>query len=390
MSKLRNERGSSPARAPAFPRSHVAVIGGGPIGLETALAAVNSGHTVRVYERSCVGGNIDCWGHVTLFTPFGINASSAGQAALNSQNIRLPGAHELLTGHEFRNRYLLPLSRMEPLQGCIHQGCEVVTVGRPHLWKGDDIASTKRSDDGFQLLIREHVKQSTREFFAFADYVFDCSGTYTHHNWMGAGGIPAIGERAILSEHDYRIPDVLGQDRGRFANRSTLIAGSGFSAATAAVAIHELSLQFPQSRAVWLTRSRRHPPIASIENDTLPERSRLARQANELAVSDSTACRWLPDSCVHQLHRKNNGQIEVQLSSGDAPTHIEVVDQVIVQTGFRPDRTLYEELHVHECYASQGPMKLAATRMATQSPDCMAQPASEADALLNPEPHLFI
>jgi hypothetical protein len=139
-----------------------------------------------------------------------------------------------------------------------------------------------------------------------------------------------------------------------------------------------------------LTRTRRHPPIASIENDTLPERSRLAQQANELAVSNSTACRWLPDSCVHQLHHTSHGQIEVQLSSDDAPTHTETVDQVIVQTGFRPDQTLYEELHVHECYVSQGPMKLAANLIATRSPDCMALPASGADALLNPEPHLFI
>ena len=63
---------------------------------------------------------------------------------------------------------------------------------------------------------------------------------------------------------------------------------------------------------------------------------------------------------------------------------------MIVQTGYRPDRSLYEELQVHECYASQGPIKLAATLMASQSQDCMTQPTNGEEVLLNPEPQLFI
>src|SRR3989442_1745674 len=36
------------------------------------------------------------------------------------------------------------------------------------------------------------------------------------------------------------------------------------------------------------------------------------------------------------------------------------VDRIIGNVGYTPDTNLYRELQVHECYASLGPMKLAA------------------------------
>ena len=382
---------SESAAAPAAERSaRVAIIGAGPIGLETALAAVQAGHSVRIYERTNVAANVNSWGHITLFTPFAINASTAGQAILAAHNEPLPSPEALLTGHEFRDQYLLPLSRIQALADCIHAHCEVVAVGRPHLWKADDVADSKRANDGFQLLIRDHSSERSHEFVSTADYVCDCSGTYPHHNWMGAGGIPAIGEQDVLCEQDYRIPDILGRDCERFANRATMIVGSGYSAATAVVSLHEMSQRFPQTQAIWLTRTDRRPPLSDIADDTLPERRQLVRRANALARADAAACRWYPSSRVHQLQRNTAGQIAVRLSTANESPRTELVDQVIVQTGYRPDRSLYEELQVHECYASQGPIKLAATLMASQSQDCMTQPTSGEEVLLNPEPQLFI
>ena len=39
-------------------------------------------------------------------------------------------------------------------------------------------------------------------------------------------------------------------------------------------------------------------------------------------------------------------------------------DHLVSLTGYRPNADLYRELHVHQCYASDGPMKLAATLLA--------------------------
>ncbi len=82
----------------------------------------------------------------------------------------------------------------------------------------------------------------------------------------------------------------------------------------------------------------------------------------------------------------------VQLAQGDTVRQ-EEVDEVIVNTGFGPDDSLYRELQVHECYASRGPMKLSAALLAAQgglSGDCTALPAFGADVLRNPEPDFFI
>lgn len=49
-----------------------------------------------------------------------------------------------------------------------------------------------------------------------------------------------------------------------------------------------------------------------------------------------------------------------------------------------------EELQVHECYPSQGPIKLAAALLGEASTDCLQQTAKGTDLLRNPEPRFFI
>ena len=70
------------------------------------------------------------------------------------------------------------------------------------------------------------------------------------------------------------------------------------------------------------------------------------------------------------------------------------VDRLISLTGFRPDAGIYSELHVHQCYASDGPMKLAATLLAAAAGggggDCLKQAAPGVGTLPNPEPDFFI
>jgi hypothetical protein len=65
-------------------------------------------------------------------------------------------------------------------------------------------------------------------------------------------------------------------------------------------------------------------------------------------------------------------------------------DEIIANVGFRPDRDLYRELQVHECYASEGPMKLAAALAGTPSADCLDQQACGPQTLRNPEPNFYV
>lgn len=68
-------------------------------------------------------------------------------------------------------------------------------------------------------------------------------------------------------------------------------------------------------------------------------------------------------------------------------------DNVIANVGYRPDTSLFQELQVHQCYASEGPMKLAAALLASSgagSADCLAQEAPGPGTMMNPEPRFYI
>jgi hypothetical protein len=75
--------------------------------------------------------------------------------------------------------------------------------------------------------------------------------------------------------------------------------------------------------------------------------------------------------------------------SGEHDGTIEV-DRIIANVGFRPDNRIYEELQIHECYASQGPMKLAAALLGQSGGDCLDQQSCGANSLFNPEPNFYI
>src|SRR5262249_11343947 len=64
--------------------------------------------------------------------------------------------------------------------------------------------------------------------------------------------------------------------------------------------------------------------------------------------------------------------------------------RVIANVGYSPDHDLYRELQVHECYASMGPMKLAAALLKLNSADSLSIPAQGANNLRNPEPNFYI
>lgn len=383
-------------------RARIAIIGAGPIGLEAALLAIESGFDCTVYEKGRIAENVLRWGHVRLFSPFALNASGRGRTALADSPFaeQLPRDSDLLTGCEFARRYLVPLSRLPLLTNRIREQTEVAAVGRSQTWKRELIGKPLRAADPFQLLIRDARGERRIE----ADYVFDCSGTYPHHNWCGAGGIPCVGETDAAAEIEYGLPDLLGQDRDRYIGRTTLVVGDGYSAATAIVSLARLAEIDQRTEAVWLTRRPALAPVQRIDGDSLLERDRIAAMANDLALAVGGPIDWRPATLIREIRRDAEGSrfriaCEQTAAPGDAgregkggaqQTRELIVDRIIANVGYRPDRRLYEELQIHECYASQGPIKLAAQLLGESSTDCLSQETHGADALVNPEPRFFI
>src|ERR671919_2939701 len=94
------------------PPPSIAVIGAGPIGIEAALYAKACGLPVALYDRGGIADHVRRWGHVRLFTPFGMNSTPLGIKTLRAEksSISLPTDTDILTGREFRDAYLVPLA----------------------------------------------------------------------------------------------------------------------------------------------------------------------------------------------------------------------------------------------------------------------------------------
>lgn len=367
----------------------IAILGAGPIGLEAALYARTLNYPVDVYERGQIAEYWQRWGHVRLFSPFGMNSTSLGRSAILKTNPdhEFPGADTCTTGREHRNAYLLPLSKLELLKECLHTETQVLSIGRHGLLKEDFPGDARRAKQPFRLLLRDNQKRERIEEF---DVVLDCTGTYGQHRWLGDGGIPAAGEMAAEASISYFLEDLTGDRKKSYVGKSVLVVGSGYSAATTVCNLATLAADNQATWTIWLTRGNRTQPILRIANDPLRERDRLAVKANTLATRADDNVEYHPSCRIDRIEYlgQDKGFRVTGTLSGSAKTW--EVDHIIANVGYSPDNSLYRELQVHECYATMGPMKLAAALQGQRGHDCLQVSSGGADNLRNPEPNFYI
>lgn len=370
-------------------RPRLAILGAGPIGLEAALHAHREGFDFDIYEADQVGGNLLRWGHVVLFTPFRTNRSEAGAAAIIRAfpDRALPADDAFLTGREFVEKYLQPLAETPELADHIHPNHRVVMVGRSGMLKAEHIASIRRIRAAFRILLEI---EGEGERVVEADIVIDATGTYGHHNWLGHGGIPAPGERSATPSTSYTLDDITGKDRSLYEGKHVALIGAGYSAATSVVELAKLCEQDRHTCVVWLTAGDHTPPITEIENDRLFARARLAREANRLASQAGGPIRHVPGVTVERLEVTDRDTVTVHAADRSGKEHIFEVHRVIANVGYLPDRSIYRELQVHECYATFGPIKLAGALLSAPTVDCLDRTPAPTQTLAHPEPNFFI
>jgi thioredoxin reductase len=389
---------------------HLVIVGAGPVGLEMAVAALKEdgdAWRVTVIERGeKVAQNMRNWGHVSLFSAWALNTSEHGRSILSELSQPLPDSTQFPTGNELVAGYLDFLSEWisKHERGQVRTATSVAQIGRSGgCLKGVMGAATRRANQ-FNILV---TTGEDDEEYILADAVVDASGTYGNGNFSGNGGIPALGERkAAKGGRIIRdVPDPLGADKERFAGAKDIaVLGSGYSAITTLNALAKLSetlvAEGKEAPSItWLTR-RTGQPYELIDNDPLPQRVVLAEQGNAWAAASDAG-----DDGAKPVVRRVGG-VALQSFGAAAENKLNLVMQVegkeqremevdylVSNCGFRPDTSFSQELQIHQCYASEGPMKLAAAMMAasgTASADCLQQVAPGADTLRNPEPGFFI
>jgi thioredoxin reductase len=331
----------------------IAIVGVGPIGLEAALYARTLNYPVRVFERGQAGEYWQRWGHVRLFSPFGMNSTPLGRAAILAAQPghEFPADDACIMGREHRDRYLLPLSRVSALKDSVHTETAVLAIGRLGLLKEDEPGDPRRARQPFRLLVRDG---KNRERLEEADVVLDCSGTYGQHRWLGDGGIPAAGETAAAPHIVYNLEDVAGERTNTYAGKTVLVVGDGYSAATSVCSLASLATDHPATWVIWLARCQSTQPIRRLANDPLRERDRLAVRANNLATRGDGNVEFHAQSVVDAVEfvGPDKGFRVGARCAGRVRTF--EADRIIANVGYEPDTGLYRELHVPDFQAALG------------------------------------
>jgi hypothetical protein len=352
------------------------IIGAGPAGLECALAARERGLDVLVLEAGHVGENVSSWGFVQLFTPWAMNTTRRGLLHC-TQPLDPAAAHD---GQSFVQHYLLPIARSEALRGRVREGVRVRWIGRSGTSKSELIGDPRRARLPF-VVLAEAAEGVELRFRARA--VVDASGVLQRPRWLGDGGIPALGERECAASIAYQVESLRPEAIG---GRRFAVVGAGYSAAT-------MLEQFLRVRPIdvrcevdWCVSSETGWPLRPIEDDPLPARARLARLASRLAQEGEPGFRLLRGVRVARVAREAE---RVRLQT--AQSSLGPYDRVFAMVGYAPDLSLSEELQFHACYATQGPMRLAAELLAQSAQgDCLKVGDGDTESLRNPEPAFFV
>merc|ERR1711994_355634 len=113
--------------------------------------------------------------------------------------------------------------------------------------------------------------------------------------------------------------------------------------------------------------------------DPLPQRKFLCLAGNEYALGKHEQVQYVNGVYVETVEKTEDGRISLSLLNRETMELSQlVVDTIVSNCGFRPDMDISRELQVHYCYASEGPMKLAATLLGA-SGDCLKQSVGAAD-----------
>lgn len=365
-------------------KPQIAILGSGPTGLEAALAAAEHGYPFTLYEAAPeVAGHMRDWGHVQLFTPWNLDISPRMRRALEAEGRNAPHGEECPTGAELAEQALAPIAELPQLHEALRLGCRVRRIARQGLLKHEEIGSAERARRKFRLLVEDRDGERVEE----ADIVLDCTGN-CQPNALGDGGIPAPGEVAAAPAISHRVPD-LSREAEAWAGQRILLIGAGHSAQTALRDLVELAEAREGTKVIWALRGEK--PEQPLEGDPLPGRTELTARAAALAENPPPALEVVTGVVVDSL-AQNNGHLSVTLRQGQGGSQTVSIDRVLALTGKVGDHQLYRQLQVHECYATSGPMKLAAALLGSSDGggDCLAQSSLGADTLKNPEPGFFI
>ncbi|SHM75099.1 NAD(P)-binding domain-containing protein [Gracilibacillus kekensis] len=329
----------------------IAIIGGGPVGMAAAAHLVKRNKSFILIEKGKeVGPSLLQWKHVRLFSPWEYTIDRVAEELLVSHGWTSPPKEELPTGGEMVRDYLQPLAQLPEIKPHIITGGRVVALQR----YGIDKMKTKgRETFPFEVIYEKDGETHQ----VFASGVIDATGTWETPNPAGASGNIAIGENNNKAHIYYGIPEATGVHRSRYAGKVVAVVGSGHSAINSLLELDRLKEEVPETKILWVLRKKTaNEAYGGGEDDALPARGALGTKARLLVKEGRVE--------VHSPFRidrvKSEGdKLQIKGLTGHQTAQIEGVDEIIVNTGARPDFSYHRELRYQADHALESVPALA-------------------------------
>ncbi len=358
-----------------------AIIGGGPVGLAAAAHLLERGERSILFEAGeRVGASVLDWGHVRMFSPWEFNVDAASVRLLEREGWKMPPAEELPTGAEWVERYLQPLAETPAMRDVIRTGTRVLHISRHNL---DKVKDTEREKSPVQLHI---VDGDGRETLIEARAVIDASGTWREPNPLGANGLPALGETNLRGRLVYGIPDVLGSERERYADRRVMVVGSGHSAINVLLDLIQLRYENPATEIIWVMRGDNLRKVyGGGVDDALPARGQLGLRIRDAV--EAGALEIVAPFAVREVKEMDDGLCVRGVMDGEMQGYY--ADEVIVCTGARPDLAMLRELRLELDPAVEAARRLAPLIDPNLHSCGTVRPHGEPE-LRQPEPDFYI
>lgn len=347
--------------------TRVLVIGGGPMGIAAAIGALDRGHDVTLLERGEIGASLRTWGPTRFFSPLAMNLSPRMRELLRDA---MPADDALLTGTEYAERVLVPLTQRAPLEGRVRTGHRVIAVGRRGLTRTDYAGHPLRAEKPFRVLCDNDAMFE-------AEVILDASGGLVLPCPMGVGGLPPMGI-ARLAKAPIRTLGDLAAQLDSLRGKRVLLLGDGHSAANAISMLADAHVN-----VVWATRGANRRPCEEVPNDPLPERKSVVERANALA-ENPPAFLCVERKAMIESVAQNNGHAVIALTGG----RIVEADAIAAFTGYRPDASFLSELTVETSPVTEGGARLY--RAISNITDCLTQPRVTPADLASGEPGYWL
>ena len=181
------------------PPATIAVIGGGPAGIEAAIYARFLGYDCLLFDAARPARFVKRWHQRPMGASAAALTTPLGWAAIRTQepDSARPELTQAWTGEQFERDYLTPLAKTDLVHDCVQFNSPVVEVCRHSLyrWETEDLQA--RANAEFRLLVDSRYRG---RYWAAADAVIDCRSIRGRPLGLGPGGGQAIGQHEHQTE----------------------------------------------------------------------------------------------------------------------------------------------------------------------------------------------